>query len=137
MSYSSGIDIVSISRFEGLSSDPAFLARLLTEEELGYVLSKPRGLRKKHLAGRFASKEAVMKALGTGWDHGVGWRDIEVRNAPSGGPSVVLHRGALAAAGGGVVQLSISYTKDVAAALAIMEGRAEGHNELRNSNTGV
>jgi holo-[acyl-carrier protein] synthase len=65
-----------------------FLKRVFTPLELGYCLGKKREL--EHLAGRFAAKEAVLKLLGTGWRSGIAWTDIEVRNAPSGQPSVRL-----------------------------------------------
>ncbi len=84
MSISSGIDIAVIERFKENVSDPAFVERLLTEAERDYIFGKRRP--ERHLAGRFAAKEAVMKALGTGWDKGVGWRDIEVVNGPDGRP---------------------------------------------------
>jgi len=65
-----------------------FLQRVFTAAELDYCLSKKRSI--EHLAGRFAAKEAVMKVLGTGWRDGIAWRDVEVRNEPSGQPQVHL-----------------------------------------------
>ncbi len=65
-----------------------FLERVFTPAELDYCLTRKRSV--EHLAGRFAAKEAVLKVLGTGWRGGVAWTDIEVRNSPSGQPSVHL-----------------------------------------------
>ncbi len=65
-----------------------FLTRVFTPAELDYCMPKKR--RVEHLAGRFAAKEAVLKVLGTGWGSGISWRDIEVRNEPSGRPRVYL-----------------------------------------------
>src|SRR3972149_5241326 len=87
--YSTGIDIASIERVKKSVNDDAFLDRLLTDSEREYIFSKRHPY--KHLAGRFAAKEAVMKALGTGWSKGIGWKDIEVANAPDGRPEGRLH----------------------------------------------
>jgi len=86
-----GIDIVEVARVRRLCEDHGqrFLDRCFTPAEQAYC-----GRREKryyeHLAGRFAAKEAVLKVLGTGWRHGIAWTDIEVVNATSGAPSVVL-----------------------------------------------
>ena len=77
-----GVDIVEIERVAGVLAryGDRFLRRVFTPEEIAYC----RG-RAPNLAARFAAKEAVMKALGTGF-RGVGWRDVEVVRAPSGRP---------------------------------------------------
>ena len=85
-----GIDMVDCARLKE-SVDrfgQKFLDRVYTALEQGYCLGKKREI--EHLAGRFAAKEAVLKVLGTGWRSGINWTDIEVRNAPSGQPSVHL-----------------------------------------------
>ena len=66
-----------------------FLARIYTEAERAYCDSKPN--RMERLAGRFAAKEAAMKAIGTGWRRGVGWREFEVTRAASGQPLIRFH----------------------------------------------
>lgn len=119
MIYSTGIDIVSIRRLKKYINDDAFLDRLLTDSEKEYIFTKRHP--HKHLAGRFAAKEAVMKAMGTGWDKGVGWRDIEVVNRSDGRPSVCLHSKAKTITKGKKVLLSLSYAEEIAVAFAIIE----------------
>jgi len=120
VSISSGIDIAVIERFKANVSDPAFVERLLTDAESRYVFGKRSPHR--HLAGRFAAKEAVMKALGTGWDKGVGWRDIEVVNDPfsNGRPCAGLRSKAAEIAAGKEIFLSIAYTKEAVVAFAVI-----------------
>ncbi|HBR18223.1 MAG: holo-[acyl-carrier-protein] synthase [Deltaproteobacteria bacterium RIFCSPLOWO2_12_FULL_43_16] len=125
---STGIDIVYIPRLVKYINDEAFLDRLLTDVEREYIFTKK--IPYKHLAGRFAAKEAVMKALGTGWDKGIGWRDIEVINTPDGRPAVRLHSKAKDIVQSKNIFLSISYAKDIAVACAVLEGA----NELSHSN---
>lgn len=65
-----------------------FLSRVFTPTELEYCGARKRRI--EHLAGRFAAKEAVLKALGTGWRGGIAWTDVEIVAAPSGQPLVRL-----------------------------------------------
>ena len=87
---SHGIDMVECARLaESISRHgERFLNRMFTEAELAYCRGRKREI--EHLAGRFAAKEAVLKVLGTGWRNGITWKDIEVRNEPSGQPVVTL-----------------------------------------------
>lgn len=121
MIHSTGIDIISIQRLKKNKniSDAAFLDRLLTDKEREYIFEKRNP--HKHLAGRFAAKEAIMKALGTGWAQGVGWKDIEVINMPDGKPYAVLHSKAKEIAQGKNIFLSLSYANDIAVAFAVIE----------------
>ncbi len=85
-----GIDLVDIARIERMLADHGdrFLQRVFTTAEQEY--SKAGGLRcAERLAARFAAKEAVLKALGTGLRSGMSWTEIEVRVLPSGAPSLV------------------------------------------------
>ena len=87
-----GIDMVDIESTRRLLADPTgqFLARCFTMQEqqsAGNGLNQP-----DRLSGRFAVKEAVMKALGTGFGEGAGFLDVEIVSLPSGAPTVVLHR---------------------------------------------
>src|SRR3990172_12110643 len=75
-----------------------FLRRIFTDGEIAYCMRHRNPV--PHLAGRFAAKEAGMKALGTGHSRGVLWKDVEVVRAPGGPPQLRLH-GAAARRGGG------------------------------------
>ena len=79
----------------------------------------------EHLAGRWAAKEAVLKALGTGWAHGIRWVDVEIENRPGGKPLVRLHGKAQEIADRmriGEVLISISHCRDYAVAFATAMG---------------
>jgi len=85
-----GIDIAEIDRIEAaiVRHGAHFLERLFTPAEAAYCESYKD--RYERYAGRFAAKEAAMKALGTGWRHGIRWRDIEVTRENSGKPTLRL-----------------------------------------------
>src|SRR5436853_897661 len=89
-----GVDMVEVERIQH-SLDrfgERFMKRVFTEGEIAYCVSMKFPAR--HFAARFATKEAVSKAFGTGIGHHMGWRDIEVRRKESGEPYAVLHGGA-------------------------------------------
>lgn len=112
-----GVDKVAISRIENsLSRFPyKFIQRVYTDAE--YELAKAKGVGRR-LAMFFAAKEAVSKALGTGF-MGFGMKDIEVIYQPSGKPDVVLHGGALEQAKAlGVARVHLSLSDDAGTALA-------------------
>lgn len=111
-----GIDLVEVSRIErALDRRPRLAERLFTEGELGYAAAKRRPAR--HLAARFAAKEAVVKALALG--PGTAIRDIEV--VAGRPPSVRLHGqvAALARERGVSVRVSLSHERDLATAIAV------------------
>jgi len=85
-----GIDIAEIDRVEAAIQrhGQAFLKRVFTPAEIAYC-ERHRN-RYERFAGRFAAKEAAMKALGTGWRRGIRWVDIEVVRQPSGKPTLEL-----------------------------------------------
>jgi holo-[acyl-carrier protein] synthase len=116
---SCGIDIVTISRIEAASRNPRFLKRVFTETELEYSLKKKAPHR--HLAGRFAAKEACLKALTTGLSRGASWKDIEVVNSGDGSPVLNLRSAAKKYLSGRKVFVSIAYTKDLAVASVVVE----------------
>ena len=123
-----GIDIIDIPRVERMIADHGerFLARCFTEGELAYcATSKKR--QAEHLAGRFAAKEAVLKALGTGWSGGIAWTDVEVVRLETGKPTVKLTGECARVAAGLEVRewwLSISHIAShaVASAIAVADG---------------
>ena len=119
----SGVDLCEVSRIEAAIEryGARFLERIFTAREIAYADRKAN--RFERYAARFAAKEAGMKALGTGW-HGVGWRDFEVVNLPSGRPTLNFHgRAAEVAARLGVknVALSITHTRVQALAVVVLE----------------
>ena len=89
-----GVDLVEVERIQKALEDSRigmrFRDRVFTAKEIQYCEKKRRG-RYESYAGRFAAKEAVMKALGNGWGSKVCWLDIEVARARSGKPEIVLH----------------------------------------------
>jgi holo-[acyl-carrier protein] synthase len=120
-----GIDLVSVARIRRMLADHGdhFLEWTFTEAEVAYARRRKKGF-EETLAGRFAAKEAVMKALGTGWREGVTFPGIEILNEPGGRPYVVLHDGAAEkAADLGITawHVSITHTEDLAIASAIAE----------------
>ena len=119
-----GVDAVDIARVRtALTRTPGLLARLFTERERGSCLTTCGDLRYGGLAARFAAKEAVAKALGTGIS-GFAFRDIEVLTDDNGRPIVTLHAGALEvarAAGVEHVHVSLSTSADLAVANAVVE----------------
>ena len=114
-----GIDIIEIDRIASvLNKHPKrFLEKIFTDYEKNYCKGRPA-----QLAARFASKEAVMKALGTGI-RGVGWREIEVQRHTSGKPYLILHGRAKKRAEKlniKSIELSISHSKNLATAIVHM-----------------
>jgi holo-[acyl-carrier protein] synthase len=124
MIVGTGIDIAQVPRI-GQSIErfgDRFLRRVFTEGEIRYCESKANRI--ERYAARFAAKEAAMKALGTGWNRGVRWRDVEVRRQPGGRPIIAFHGKAaeFAAQLGAVhVALSLSHTAEQAIAQVILE----------------
>ena len=126
MIFGTGIDIVDISRFERFvrENNELLFKRLFTEQEQAYCTTRRRSA--QHYALRFAAKEAFVKALGTGIGDGIAWRDMEVVNAPSGKPELVLSgRAAELFREHGLdrVFLSLSHDGNYAVASVILEGK--------------
>jgi holo-[acyl-carrier protein] synthase len=119
-----GADIAEIDRMEQAITrfGAAFIERVFTETEIRYC--ERHKSKFERYAARFAAKEAAMKALGTGWKRGVRWRDIEVRNEPSGKPGIHLAGAAAEHAerlGARHFHLSITHSGNVAFAQVIFE----------------
>jgi holo-[acyl-carrier protein] synthase len=124
MIIGTGIDIVEIARFRKIlaGTGERFLNRVFTPEEQRFCLSRKDPA--PHFAARFAAKEAVFKALETGWAKGVTWTDVEVRRQEQGAPVILLHGAAqeiAASKGAGRIHLSLTHTDNWAAATAILE----------------
>jgi holo-[acyl-carrier protein] synthase len=124
MIVGTGIDIAEVPRIRQSIErfGQRFLQRVFTEGEIRYCDSKAN--RFERYAARFAAKEAAMKALGTGWNHGVRWRDCEVVRMPGGRPTIAFHGKAGEFAvklGMRNAALSISHTQEQAIAQVILE----------------
>jgi holo-[acyl-carrier protein] synthase len=124
MIVGTGIDIAEVDRIANSIArfGRRFVERVFTADEIRYCESKAN--KTERYAARFAAKEAGMKAIGTGWDRGVTWRDVEVRRQPGSRPTIVFHNKAgeffrqLRAVR---AHLSITHTKDSAMAQVILE----------------
>jgi holo-[acyl-carrier protein] synthase len=124
MIVGTGIDIAEVPRIEASIArfGDRFLQRVFTKAEREYCESKANWV--ERYAARFAAKEAAMKAIGTGWNHGVTWRDVEVCRQPGGRPTIAFHGKAaeFAAKLGAVhIALSLSHTAEYAIAQVILE----------------
>jgi len=120
----SGVDLCEVARIKDAITRHGrrFQERVFTDREIAYAQSKANLY--ERYAARFAAKEAGMKALGTGWRGGVGWRDFEVMNLPSGRPTLQFHGKAAEFAqklGVQTISLSITHTAVQAMALVILE----------------
>ena len=125
MILGTGIDIIEVARIAGSFAKfgDRFVNRILLPDEIAYCLSHKNPA--PFLAVRFAAKEAVSKAFGTGIGAQLGWLDIEIRRKESGEPFVVLHgkgRELLAARSAKKLHVSLSHTEHYAAATTILEG---------------
>ena len=119
-----GIDIIEVSRIRSSHErfGERFLQRILRPDEIAYCLSHK--FPAPHVAARFAAKEAVSKAFGTGIGRQLGWQDMEVTRKESGEPILVLYEGGrmlLEQRQAKRVQISLSHTETYAAAVAILE----------------
>jgi holo-[acyl-carrier protein] synthase len=124
MIVGTGIDIAEVPRIRQSIErfGERFLRRIFTDGEMRYCDSKMN--RMERYAARFAAKEAAMKALGTGWNHGVRWVDCEVTRLPGGRPTITFYgvAGEFAAKlGVKNASLSISHTAEQAIAQVILE----------------
>jgi holo-[acyl-carrier protein] synthase len=124
MIVGTGVDIAEVSRIADAIAryGDRFLNKIFTDGEIRYCQSKANKV--ERFAARFAAKEAAMKALGTGWNHGVRFRDIEVARKPGQRPTIIFHGKAAQFAdklGTRNIALSISHTAEQAIAQVILE----------------
>lgn len=119
-----GVDIIEVERIEGAIArhGERFLTKIFTPAEIAYC--RARGRSAEHFAGRFAAKEAVLKALGVGIRWGAALKEIEVLRGAAGNPSVVL-RGRVAQRarelGASRIHVSLSHSERHAVAQAVAE----------------
>ncbi|HNZ07353.1 MAG TPA: holo-ACP synthase [Candidatus Cloacimonadota bacterium] len=118
-----GTDIIKVERIQkSIEANPRFGEKLFTPAETAYCES--RASKYQSYAARFAAKEAVMKALGTGWNELVHWLNIEIVREGDGAPKVLLHNetNAFAASLGiQAIHLSIAHEKEYATAFVVLE----------------
>lgn len=125
MILGTGIDIVEVTRLaDSLEKfGDNFIERVLVADEITYCQSHKNPV--PFIAARFAAKEAIAKAFGTGISAQIGWHDMEIRRKETGEPFVVLHgkgRELFALRGAKQLHISLSHTQHYAAATAILEG---------------
>jgi holo-[acyl-carrier protein] synthase len=124
-----GVDLCDVARLEralAARSGSRFRARVFTPGELRYCESRGRAATDSY-AGIFAAKEAALKALGTGWNEGLGWQDVEVVHDGAGAPRLSLHGAAEALARRrrvATTHLTISHAGALAVAVVVLEARA-------------
>jgi len=122
-----GVDIVQVDRLRKSIEryGERFLRRIFTEREVRYCLQCARP--QERFATRFAAKEAVLKALGTGWQRGASFAEVEVRTDDLGAPAIVLKGKTLEISRGlGIerIHISLSHDQTYAVANAVAEGRS-------------
>ena len=124
MILSIGTDLAEVPRIREAHArfGDRFLHRVFTTHEIAYCLAKAN--RFERLAARFAAKEALLKAIGTGLTQGVSWHDVEVSNLPSGRPTLRLSGQAAVHAqrlGARRIHVSLTHTATMAMAVVILE----------------
>ncbi len=122
-----GTDIVEISRIEKLVKNDGgrFLDKVFTKKEIEYCLSKKN--KYQHFAGKFAAKEAAVKALAECCQSGFNWKDVEILNKTNGAPEVKLYgKFAEYISDGKRIRVSISHEKKYAVAFAVLEKKQVG-----------
>ena len=127
-----GVDIIEIERVrQAIRNNKNFLSKLFTEREIDYFIS--RNMNSEVIAGNFAAKEAVSKALGTGM-RGFSFKDIEILRNELGKPEVILHSGAKLIGNKLIgnnnslrIHLSISHNNSSAIAYSVLEGEYCGN----------
>ncbi|MFC0560481.1 holo-ACP synthase [Halalkalibacter alkalisediminis] len=111
-----GIDIVELERISKvMERQPRFVDRILTTSEKNFFVELSESRQIEFLAGRFAAKEAFVKAIGTGISASYSWQDIEVQKEPTGRPILVV------TGLSNKVHLSISHSKTYAVAQVLIE----------------
>ena len=127
-----GTDIVECLRIAQMIErhGELFIDRVYTAAEIEYCRSRKQAT--QHFAGRWAAKEAILKAIGTGWRRGISFRDMEIRNNEGGKPTVALRGGArdvVEQLGVGEVLVTISHCRSHATAFAVALARDRGTKE--------
>lgn len=116
-----GVDIIEIARIQSSIEEfgDTFLLKIFTESEIAYCRARKNPV--QHFAARFAAKEAVSKALSTGWSGEFEWKNVEVTNELSGKPTVTLHGTTAEALKKSSIHLSLSHSDSAVVAFALIE----------------
>jgi len=116
-----GVDIIEIDRIQRSIEDSGdrFLQKVFTQKEIEYCSGKANKF--QHFAARFAAKEAVSKALSTGWSGDFLWKDVEVMNEASGAPRVTLYGKLRERLSGALVLVSLSHSESHVVAMALIQ----------------
>lgn len=118
-----GVDIVEVGRINSaLQNSDAMVQRVFTTDEIRYCSNRKN--KYQHFAGRFAAKEAALKALGTGWQQGIRWKDVEITSDERGKPEVNFYGKAkefFDKSGARRATLSITHAQEYAVAVVILE----------------
>lgn len=116
-----GVDVVDMKRMKkALASwGPSLKKKIFTEKEIRYCESRKNS--QQHFAARFAAKEAVSKAMATGWSGEFRWKDVEVVNERSGAPKLVLYGKVASSLAKNRIHLSLSHTETTVIAFVIIE----------------
>ncbi len=117
-----GVDIIEIERIrESIdTSGDRFLEKVFTPQEIAYCSGKQNSA--QHYAARFAAKEAMSKALSTGWAGEFRWKDVELTNDPSGQPHISLHGRLRDGMAGTCVHVSLSHSHSHVVAVVVIDG---------------
>jgi holo-[acyl-carrier protein] synthase len=118
-----GIDLIEVDRVESkIRKESGFREFVFSPNEIQYCESKPK--KYEHYAACFAAKEAFLKALGTGWNNGISFNEIEIKHVESGQPEIVLS-GATAElvrkSGSRTIKVSLTHLQKIAGAVVILE----------------
>jgi holo-[acyl-carrier protein] synthase len=116
-----GVDIIEIARIRRNieTGKDGFLQKIFTDQEIAYCRTMHHA--DQHFAARFAAKEAVSKALSTGWSGEFRWKDVEILNDPAGQPHVMLHGALRQTLGGASILLSMSHSESHVVAMALIQ----------------
>ncbi len=119
-----GVDIIEIDRIRASVEQHGerFLTKLFTPAEIAYCSSKQN--MHQHFAGRFAAKEALSKALATGWTGSFRWKDVEIINEVSGRPRISLHGSLSTVLSPSAIHVSFSHSLTHVVAFVVIEGLA-------------
>jgi holo-[acyl-carrier protein] synthase len=124
MIFGTGTDIIEIRRIENsIARSDAFVNKIFTKAEQAYCKAQKAGIFQSY-AARYAAKEAVFKALGTGYRYGMAFREIEVKNDKLGKPEVMVHgkvKAFVIEQKITCIHLSLSHVKEMALAFVVLE----------------